>query len=193
MSHVADAFWQPFSQSALKLLPKRGVGFRAKSKRADRIPDDPQRSLVTDYHSINDPSIRIHKKFLHLLKSKRKYGLQTSERSSPISLWVYCFRRLPLASFLALETPRPGGLRLLMPSWVLVYGWAIFQKRLTMISAREAGNFDFLWGPLIICAALFVAVLANFIFRFHEVQRNTGVNPLSFQNAWQQTIRTNLV
>nr|ODN91655.1 hypothetical protein L204_05643 [Cryptococcus depauperatus CBS 7855] len=60
MSHVADAFWQPFSQSALKLLPKRGVGFRAKSKRADRIPDDPQRSLVTDYHSINDPSIRIH-------------------------------------------------------------------------------------------------------------------------------------
>ncbi|UOH82883.1 hypothetical protein LQV05_005595 [Cryptococcus neoformans] len=74
MSQATDAFWQPFSSGALKLLPKRGVGIRAKSKRADRIPDDPQRPLVTDYHSINDPAMRIRvpKKFLTPVKVEAK-------------------------------------------------------------------------------------------------------------------------
>ena len=43
---------------------------------------------------------------------------------------------------------------------------------------------DHLWGPLIICVALFVAILANFIFRLQDALGHTGVNPMSFKNAW---------
>lgn len=68
-----------------------------------------------------------------------------------------------------------------------------------MISARDPGNFggsndgneadraDMLIGPLFICLSLFVAILANFILRVQESKRVTGVNPMSFQYAWQQS------
>jgi hypothetical protein len=75
---------------------------------------------------------------------------------------------------------------------VLIYGWILYQKRLTMISARDAGSFgtsrpvDTLLGPLLICAALFIAILANFIFRLRESHKHTGINPMSFQNAWYE-------
>lgn len=32
---------------------------RAKAKRNDRIPDQAEQPLLTDYHSINDPTIRV--------------------------------------------------------------------------------------------------------------------------------------
>jgi hypothetical protein len=63
-----------------------------------------------------------------------------------------------------------------------------------MISARDAGQFgrfmnehadpDQLWGPLFICAALFIAILANFIFRLRAAQNASNANPLSFHAAW---------
>lgn len=71
INHITEMFYQPFSTGALDQLPARGQGMRAKSKRADRIPDEyvpfvasqlipsPQRPLVTDYHSINDTTIRL--------------------------------------------------------------------------------------------------------------------------------------
>lgn len=43
---------------------------------------------------------------------------------------------------------------------------------------------DLLWGPICICAALFIAILANFIFRLQESHREIGVHPMSFRNAW---------
>ena len=83
---------------------------------------------------------------------------------------------------------------------VLIYGYVLYQRRLTMISARDSGSFgmwtfirtsrgwlaDTLLGPLLICAALFIAILANFIFRLKESHKHTGVNPMSFQNAWYE-------
>lgn len=85
----------------------------------------------------------------------------------------------------------------------MVYGYVLYQRRLTMISARDAGSFgklprtehhraqlipnaDTLVGPMLICVALFVAILANFVFRLQESHKHTGINPMSFQNAWQQ-------
>ena len=65
-----------FSNAALSLLPERGQGLRAKSKRADRIPDaDAEaRPLARDYHSINDPSviIRVPKKVPTPIKVESK-------------------------------------------------------------------------------------------------------------------------
>ncbi|KAL5485789.1 hypothetical protein ACEPAI_6830 [Sanghuangporus weigelae] len=48
---------------------------------------------------------------------------------------------------------------------VVVYGWSIYQKRITMIRKRDPGHFDQIIGPVIISALLFFAVLANFILR----------------------------
>jgi hypothetical protein len=43
-----------------------------------------------------------------------------------------------------------------------------------------------MWGPMFICAALFIAILANFIFRLQQAHEKTGVNPMSLQYAWSQ-------
>lgn len=54
-----------------------------------------------------------------------------------------------------------------------------------MIAARYPGSFDQLWGPLLICIALFVAILANFIFRLADARKaHDGQNPLDFKLAW---------
>ncbi|KAL5503915.1 hypothetical protein ACEPAH_7986 [Sanghuangporus vaninii] len=58
---------------------------------------------------------------------------------------------------------------------VVVYGWSIYQKRITMIRKRDPGHFDQIVGPVIISALLFFAVLANFILRVREIRR--GVIP----------------
>lgn len=69
---------------------------------------------------------------------------------------------------------------------VLIYAYVVYQQRLTMIASRHAGSFDQLWGPLLICAALFVAILVNFIVRVQDAkQKHGGANPLSFANAWK--------
>ena len=67
---------------------------------------------------------------------------------------------------------------------ILIYGWAIYQQRLTRISARDGNSFDVLAGPLLICGALFVAILANFIFRAQEAHKQTGLHPLAFRQDW---------
>ena len=43
---------------------------------------------------------------------------------------------------------------------------------------------DLIWGPMFICVALFVAILANFIFRIQQAKEHTGINPMSITNAW---------
>ncbi|WVR00060.1 hypothetical protein IAU59_007202 [Kwoniella sp. CBS 9459] len=188
---ITDFFFHPFSSGALKLLPKRGVGMRAKSKRADRIPDDPQRPLLTDYHSINDPTIRVRvpKKVPTPVKVEAKVWF-ANERTyiSYLSMGLLLSTVASGLLFGARDHPARWFAfgYALISAGVLVYGWAIFQQRLTMISARDSGRFDVLWGPMFICAALFIAILVNFVFRLTEARREIGANPLSFQNAWYQ-------
>lgn len=69
---------------------------------------------------------------------------------------------------------------------VLIYAYVVYQQRLTMIASRHAGSFDQLWGPILICLALFVAILVNFIVRLQDAREKHGdTNPLSFANAWK--------
>lgn len=69
---------------------------------------------------------------------------------------------------------------------VLIYAYVVYQQRLTMIASRHAGSFDQLWGPILICAALFVAILVNFIVRLQDAREKHGnTNPLSLTNAWK--------
>lgn len=54
------------------------------------------------------------------------------------------------------------------------------------IQGLELTKVDTLVGPVLICAALFIAILSNFVFRLQESHKHTGINPMSFQNAWYQ-------
>ncbi|KAK1927237.1 putative vacuole fusion, non-autophagic-related protein [Papiliotrema laurentii] len=189
LNNFTDRFFQPFTGDALRNLPARGLGQRAKSKRADRIPDDPARPLLADYHSINDPNVlvRVPKKVLTPVKVESKVWF-ANERTyisylsmglllSTIASGLLFGARDSLARYFALAYA-------VISVGILVYGWAIFQKRLTLISTRDPGSFDNLWGPLFICLALFVAILANFIFRVHQAREHIGSNPMSFSTAW---------
>ena len=50
----------------------------------------------------------------------------------------------------------------------LLWGLYSYQRRVTLIKTKYPGNFDDLVGPPLICAALFVAVLLNFIVRVKQ-------------------------
>ncbi|RSH88550.1 uncharacterized protein EHS24_001095 [Apiotrichum porosum] len=191
INDASELFWQPFSQGALNLLPRRGEGMRVKSKRGDNLPDSDTRPLLTDYHSINDPSIRVRvpKKKPTPVKVEAKVWF-ANERTyisylsmglllSTIASGLLFGARDSLARYFAVAYA-------LIAAAVLIYGYVIYQKRLTMIATRYPGSFDQLVGPLLICVALFIAILANFIFRLVEARKaQPGVNPLSFTNAWQ--------
>ncbi|CAD6578988.1 MAG: hypothetical protein TREMPRED_002324 [Tremellales sp. Tagirdzhanova-0007] len=146
---------------------------------------------MTDYHSINDPTvqIRVPKKVPTPVKVEAKVWF-ANERTfiSYLSMGLLLSTIASGLLFGAKDSPaRYFALTYgVVSAGILIYGWAIFQKRLTMISARDPGSFDLVWGPMFISVALLIAVLANFIFRIQEAHRQTGVNPMSFQNAWYQ-------
>ncbi|KZP00348.1 hypothetical protein CALVIDRAFT_460560, partial [Calocera viscosa TUFC12733] len=48
---------------------------------------------------------------------------------------------------------------------VLVYGFALYQWRITLIRKKDADHFVSLVGPVLISITLFSAVLVNFIVR----------------------------
>ncbi|CBQ68269.1 conserved hypothetical protein [Sporisorium reilianum SRZ2] len=50
----------------------------------------------------------------------------------------------------------------------LLWGLYSYQRRVTLIKTKYPGNFDDLVGPPLICAALFVAVLLNFVIRVKQ-------------------------
>ena len=43
---------------------------------------------------------------------------------------------------------------------------------------------DVVWGPMVICVALFVAILVNFIVRVQEAKKVSGVSVLSPAQVW---------
>ncbi|WOO77093.1 Vacuolar transporter chaperone 3 [Vanrija pseudolonga] len=191
LNDVSELFWQPFSQTALKLLPNRGEGLRAKSKRGDNLPDaGEERPLLTDYHAINDPSIRVRvpKKKPTPVKVEAKVWF-ANERTyiSYLSMGLLLSTIATGLLFGAQDSlaRRFAYTYALIAAGVLIYGYVTYQKRLTLIAGRYAGSFDQLWGPLFICAALFIAILANFILKLEEAKKaHNGTNPLSFANAW---------
>ncbi|KAJ9098115.1 hypothetical protein QFC21_004444 [Naganishia friedmannii] len=180
IDQVSDIFYHPFSAGALQSLPRReSTTQRVKAKRADRIPEVPNDSaiqpLVRDYHSINNGeqvNVRVPKKVATPVKVEAKVWfanertwisyLSTSILMSTMSLALYNASHDKITTYFAYVYA-------LISIAILIYGYVIFQKRLTMISARDAAQFDQLWGPLLICAAMFIAILTNFIVRLREM------------------------
>ncbi|KAH8083653.1 hypothetical protein HD553DRAFT_324536 [Filobasidium floriforme] len=192
LDKIEDIFYHPFSASALSSLPSTSNeggagGSSGKSKRADRIPDvsasGKNRPLIRDYQTIpnaDNIQVRIPKKLATPIKVEQKVWL-ANERTfiSYLSITIL-MSTLSLGLWNASAKGSLGrwfgGIYAAISILVLVYAYAMFQKRLTMIGTRDAGQFDQLVGPLVICLALFIALLVNFILRYQDLKHTVEGN-----------------
>jgi len=171
----------PFSPSLLRSLPK--ATRPARYTRADGIPqtesdDEGLQPTVQDYHAINDQgaaNVRVPKKIATPVRVEGKVWF-ANERT-----WVSWLNLSVLIGTIALalfnaSTDNPVA-RIFAYTYavisvgVLVYGYLLYQHRITMIRRRDPGHFDNPIGPLVVSALLFIAVLTNFIIRVIELKR----------------------
>ncbi|KAF9472862.1 hypothetical protein BDN70DRAFT_886471 [Pholiota conissans] len=173
------AILSPFSPTALASLPQ--VKRPARHLRADNIPETDvapgdQNPTVRDYHSITNlpPNVRVPKKIPTSIKVEGKVWfanertwiswLSISVLMAALSLGLFNASRDDVARRFAYVY---AGISIC----VLIYGYCLYQHRISMIRRRDPGHFDALAGPVILSIALFVAVLANFIIRVRELQK----------------------
>ncbi|KAJ8072889.1 hypothetical protein PM082_016448 [Marasmius tenuissimus] len=186
---MADIF-SPFSSSALGTLPN--LPRPQRYTRADAIPDvegneDGDRPTVRDYHSISSaPSqVRVPKKIATPVKVEGKVWF-ANERTWVA--WLNLSILLGTLSLALFNASKDYVARSFAYTYavisigVLIYGYLLYQKRITMIQRRDPGHFgayklpgpqttpnhlceDEIVGPVIISALLFVAILSNFIIR----------------------------
>ncbi|KAI8980074.1 hypothetical protein BD414DRAFT_493546 [Trametes punicea] len=171
----------PFSPSALASLPRRTFRRQPRYTRVDHIPDAQQDEhgqmpTVRDYHAINSvpPQVRVPKKIATPIKVEGKVWfanertwisyLQTSVLIGTLALALFNASKDDIARDFAYAYAA-------LSVAVLVYGYAVYQHRITMIRRRDPGHFDQILGPIVISAFLFCAVLANFVIRVRELQR----------------------
>ncbi|CEL55375.1 Vacuolar transporter chaperone 2 OS=Saccharomyces cerevisiae (strain ATCC 204508 / S288c) GN=VTC2 PE=1 SV=1 [Rhizoctonia solani AG-1 IB] len=176
--HVVSDLFSPFSSTALASLPRNPAGFRARSTRIDRIPDSSATDGVPNYRSVEAGGssqgrvrVRVPKKIATPIKVETKVWL-ANERT-----WVSYLNMGVLLSTLslALFNASSDAISLLfayiyaaISVAVMVYGYVIYQRRITRIRKRDPGHFDQIVGPVLICVALFFAILSNFIIRVRE-------------------------
>jgi len=169
----------PFSPAALASLPQR-TQRPARYTRADAIPDvtatGHEQPTVRDYHAINTvpEGVRVPKKRPTSVRVEGKVWF-ANERTwiSWMSVSIL-IATLSVALFNASKDTVARNFAYLyavISLAVMVYGYIIYQHRITMIRRRDPGHFDRIEGPLIVSAVLFVAVLVNFVIRAREIQR----------------------
>ncbi|KAI0635630.1 hypothetical protein C8Q77DRAFT_1098695 [Trametes polyzona] len=185
--HAMSDILSPFSPSALASLPKKTFQRRPRYTRVDNIPDAEQDEhgqmpTVRDYHAINSvpPQVRVPKKIATPIKVEGKVWfanertwiayLQTSVLIGTLALALFNASKDNIARNFAYAY---AGLSVA----VLVYGYAVYQHRITMIRRRDPGHFDQIIGPVLISAFLFFAVLANFVLRVRELQSKNFAIP----------------
>jgi len=172
-----QAIMSPFSPSALKTLPY--VRRPPRYLRTDDIPEtdtEGERPTVRDYHAITSlpPQVRVPKKILTSIKVEGKVWF-ANERT-----WVSWLNVSILLATLSLGlfnaskddiARRFAYVYAFISVAILIYGYMLYQRRISMIRRRDPGHFDALAGPIILSIALFCAVLANFIIRVRELQK----------------------
>ncbi|THV07220.1 hypothetical protein K435DRAFT_815485 [Dendrothele bispora CBS 962.96] len=175
--HAMSDVFSPFSASALASLPV--LNRPQRYTRADAIPEtegdaDGQRPTVRDYHAINSlpPQVRVPKKIATPIKVEGKVWF-ANERTwiSWLNLAVL-LGTLSLALFNASKDVVARNFAYayaIISVGTLIYGYLIYQHRITMIRRRDPGSFDFIAGPVIVSTLLFFAVLANFVIRVREL------------------------
>ncbi|KAJ7170861.1 hypothetical protein C8R43DRAFT_944689 [Mycena crocata] len=175
--HAMADMLSPFSPSALASLPSPQRP--ARYTRTDGIPETEedeagQRPVVRDYHSINTvpPLVRVPKKIATPVRVEGKVWF-ANERT-----WVAWLNIAVLIGTLALALFNSSKdaiarnfayLYAFISVCVLVYGYMLYQHRITKIRKRDPGHFDMILGPVVISALLFLAILANFMIRVREL------------------------
>ncbi|KAF9037683.1 hypothetical protein BJ165DRAFT_1416904 [Panaeolus papilionaceus] len=160
------------SETTLASLPR--VRRPQRYLRADAIPatgtnGEGERPTVRDYHSINlPPQVKVPKKIPTSIKVEGKVWF-ANERT-----WVSWLNISILLATLALGLFNASKddiaqtfafVYALISVCTLIYGYVLYQHRISMIRRRDPGHFDALAGPVILSIALFMAVLANFVIR----------------------------
>ncbi|KAG6334487.1 hypothetical protein ID866_4598 [Astraeus odoratus] len=189
LSRLSWATFFPFSSSALASLPSNSQR-PARYTREDDIPEaqgiNGERPTVRDYHAINSvpPQVRIPKKVATSLKVEGKVWF-ANERT-----WISWLNTAVLLGTLALalfNASKEAVARNFAYAYaaisvgVVVYGFLLYQSRITMIRKRDPGHYDAIAGPVVVSALLFFAVLANFIIRVRELrQQKVPIPGLTF-------------
>ncbi|BEI86226.1 hypothetical protein CcaverHIS002_0605130 [Cutaneotrichosporon cavernicola] len=161
LNDVSENFFQPFSQGALRLLPAPSAEIVCRTPRSA--------PLLTDYHSINDPTIRVRvpKKRATPVKVEPKVWF-ANERTyiSYLSMGVLLSTIATGLLYGANDHPaRWFALAYaIIAAATLIYGYVLYQKRLTMIASRYPGSFD---------------------ARKEHEPLGVGASPLSFSYAWR--------
>ncbi|KZT01373.1 uncharacterized protein LAESUDRAFT_480536 [Laetiporus sulphureus 93-53] len=194
--HAMSEILSPFSPSALASLPKRTFRRRPRYTRTDNVPEAErdehgQMPTVRDYHAINSvpPQVRVPKKIATPIKVEGKVWF-ANERT-----WISYLNIAVLVGTLAMALFNASKDQIArnfayayaaISVGILVYGYVVYQHRITMIQKRDPGPFDQIVGPVVISAFLFAAILANFIIRVRELQRKeTPIPGLFFLNPRQ--------
>ncbi|KAJ7859146.1 hypothetical protein B0H14DRAFT_2747223, partial [Mycena olivaceomarginata] len=175
--HAMSDILSPFSSSALASLPNPQRP--ARYTREDGIPETEedsagQRPIVRDYLSISavPPLVRVPKKIPTPVRVEGKVWF-ANERT-----WVAWLNIAVLIGTLALALFNASKdqiarnfayLYALISVGVMVYGYVLYQHRITKIRKRDPGHFDMIIGPVIVSALLFVAILTNFLIRVREL------------------------
>ncbi|KAF8825320.1 hypothetical protein HHX47_DHR7000637 [Lentinula edodes] len=175
--HAMSERLSPFSPAALASLPK--LSRPSRYTRADAIPTaeedhDGQRPTVRDYHSISHlpPQVRVPKKIKTPVRVEGKVWF-ANERTwvSWLNLAVL-LGTLSLALFNASKDTVARNFAYtyaVISIIVMIYGYGLYQHRITMIRRRDPGHFDAMAGPVLVSILLFFAILANFIIRVREL------------------------
>ncbi|KAI0733603.1 hypothetical protein C8Q72DRAFT_600546 [Fomitopsis betulina] len=185
--HAMSDILSPFSPSALASLPKKTLRKRPRYTRNDNVPEAEsdehgQMPTVRDYHAINSvpPQVRVPKKIATPIKVEGKVWF-ANERT-----WIAYLNMAVLIGTLALalfNASKDDISRYFAYAYavisvgILVYGYAVYQHRITLIRKRDPGSFDRILGPVMISILLFIAILANFVIRVRELQRQNADVP----------------
>ncbi|KAF5327082.1 hypothetical protein D9619_004506 [Psilocybe cf. subviscida] len=185
----------PFSPKALASLPR--LRRPTRYTRADNIPEAGEVATHRNYNAINHlpPKVRIPKKIKTSVKVEGKVWfanertwiswLSISVLMSALSLGLFNASKDQIARNFAYVYA-------VISICILVYGYFLYQHRISMIRRRDPGHFgtllgllrsskllsnlppplvDALAGPVLLSIALFTAVLANFIIRVRELKQ----------------------
>ncbi|KAG6852308.1 hypothetical protein C0991_001075 [Blastosporella zonata] len=216
--HAVGDLFSPFSAAAVASLPN--LARPQRYHRADAIPDassddQGQMPTVRDYHAINSlpAQVRIPKKIPTAVKVEAKVWFANERSEFNFSLFLFVnfitldaawiawlnisilLGTLALALFNAskdeIATRFAYGYAIISVG-VLIYGFALYHLRISMIRRRDPGHFDSIAGPVILGIVLFTVVLANFIVRVRELKRKEvpipGAGLFTFLQATNKTL-----
>ncbi|KAG8776114.1 hypothetical protein FRC15_012122 [Serendipita sp. 397] len=137
--HAMADVLSPFSSTALAALPKNPQGLRDRSTRTDRIPEN------QNYGTMDlPPGVRVPKKLATPIKVEGKVWLSAERTWISYLNIALLLGTLSLTLFNATSDPisrRFAYTYAAISILVMVYGYLLYQRRITMIRKRHPGSF----------------------------------------------------